>query len=176
MEKKLYCKRFSALFFTLSALCFSQIHTPEGNTSNSDKKPITSQKKDTIKEKTINEIVITAIKKGITNEGDKTVLNIDNNPIYNNLTVKDALEYMPKISIDKNGISVLGKKNILILVNGRESSLSIDNLPINKAKKIELISNASAKYDSKYDAVINVILDKWKNQGLSGNFLYNTTI
>lgn len=158
MEKKFLYKFISILLFIFSILCFSQ------------------QKKDTVKEKAIDEVIIIAIKKGITNERDKTVLNIDNNPIYNNLTIKDALEYMPKISVEDGSISVLGKKNILILVNGRESSLSISNIPVNKAKKIELISNASSMYDSKYDAVINIILDKWKNQGLSGNFLYNTTV
>ncbi|UZT99975.1 outer membrane beta-barrel protein [Chryseobacterium fluminis] len=159
MEKKLLYKFLSILLlFISSVICFSQT------------------KKDTIKEKAIDEVVITTIKKGITNERDKTVLNIDSNPIYNNLTLKDALEYMPKISIEDGSISVLGKKNVLILVNGRESSLSISNIPVSKAKKIELISNASSMYDSKYDAVINIVLDKWKNQGLSGNFLYNTTV
>lgn len=157
---------FFALLFGLVAVpYFSQIQTPKK-----------TQVKDTIKVRTIDEVVINTIKKGITTQGDKITMNIDDNPLYSNLTVKEALEFMPKVSIDDGKIKVVGKKKVLVLIDGRESSLRMDAIPVQQVKKIELMSNASVKYDAKYDAVINVILDKWKNQGISGNVLLNTTV
>lgn len=158
MERKYLFKFILFVFFLFSLFCFSQL------------------KKDTIEEKKIEEIVISTIKKGITTQGDKITMNIDDNPLYSNLTVKEVLEFMPKVSIDDGKIKVVGKKKVLVLIDGRESSLRMDAIPVQQVKKIELMSNASAKYDAKYDAVINVILDKWKNQGISGNVLLNTTI
>ena len=126
-------------------------------------------------EKNIDEVVIKAVKKGISYEGNKMILNIDNNPIYDNTTVIDALKYIPKLSVDDGKIMVNGKSKVLVLIDGRESSIPVENIPTKNVKKIEIINNSS-KYDAKYDAVINVILDKWENRGIKANILYNTTI
>ena len=126
-------------------------------------------------EKNIDEVVIKAVKKGISYEGNKMILNIDNNPIYDNTTVIDALKYIPKLSVDDGKITVNGKSKVLVLIDGRESSIPVENIPTKNVKKIEIINNSS-KYDAKYDAVVNVILDKWENRGIKANILYNTTI
>ncbi len=126
-------------------------------------------------EKNIDEVVIKAVKKGISYEGNKMILNIDNNPIYDNTTVIDALKYIPKLSVDDGKIMVNGKSKVLVLIDGRESSIPVENIPTKNVKKIEIINNSS-KYDAKYDAVVNVILDKWENRGIKANILYNTTI
>jgi len=104
------------------------------------------------------------------------VLDIDKNPIYENTTVIEVLGYIPKINTGDGKVKVDGKSNVLVLVDGRESTMSIESIPTSIVKKIEVISNASSKYGAQYDSVINIILDRWKNQGIRGNIFYNTTI
>ena len=127
-------------------------------------------------EKVIQEVIINGVKKRIFYEGNKMVLDIDKNPIYENTTVIEVLGYIPKINTGDGKVKVDGKSNVLVLVDGRESTMSIESIPTSIVKKIEVISNASSKYGAQYDSVINIILDRWKNQGIRGNIFYNTTI
>jgi hypothetical protein len=128
------------------------------------------------KQLVLDEVIVTSIKKSIKNENGTLTLYINKNPYFDNLSTKEALIYLPKIEINDNNISVLGKKRVLILINNRVSSLSIDNIPAKNVKKIELISNSSSKYSANYDAVINVTLNNWETKGISGNILNKTTI
>lgn len=127
-------------------------------------------------ENVIQEVIISGVKKGISHEGNKMVLNIDKNSIYENTTVIEILGYIPKLNTGDGKIKVDGKSNVLVLVDGRESTMSIESIPTSSVKKIEVISNASSRYGAQYDAVINIILDRWKNQGIRGNIFYNTTV
>ena len=85
-------------------------------------------------EKVIQEVIINGVKKRIFYEGNKMVLDIDKNPIYENTTVIEVLGYIPKINTGDGKVKVDGKSNVLVLVDGRESTMSLDSIPTSIVK------------------------------------------
>lgn len=118
----------------------------------------------------LGEVTITAEKKIIEYKSDKTILNIKDTPLSKENSITEALTVLPGISSSDDGkqISVLGKQNVEVWVNGRKSNIKISEIPASIVNEIEIISNPSAKYDASIDAIIDLKLDKWKLQGLYG--------
>lgn len=125
----------------------------------------------------LDEIVITAKKKNIQITNSGIVLRVDDSPFFDNATVLESLSIVPGVNITSgNSLNILGKQRILVLVNGRETNLSISDLPVRNVEKIEVNSSPDAKYDAKYDAVINVFLKKWVYEGFNGGINSTLTI
>jgi outer membrane receptor protein involved in Fe transport len=127
----------------------------------------------------LDEVVINAKKKLISRKGDKIVMNISNNAFADGKSTSEILKYAPNVWVDQssNAISLKGL-TATILINGRKSNLSNDNLMSylnglsnKELKSIEIISNPSARYDAEgLGGIINIITNKPKERGLSGNF------
>ena len=127
----------------------------------------------------LDEVVILAKKKLISRKGDKIVMNIANNAFADGKNASEILKYAPNVWVDQssNAISLKGL-SATILINGRKSNLSSDNLMSylnglsnKELKSIEIISNPSARYDAEgLGGIINIITNKTKEKGLSGNY------
>ena len=104
----------------------------------------------------LDEITIKAKKQNISRAFGITTLNIDDSPIFQNSTFKDAIMLIPEVNIVNENVKILGKNKTLYLINGRESNRNINDLLANQIEKIEVISNPSAKYQANYDSVINI--------------------
>ena len=132
-----------------------------------------------LEDKTVNldEVVIEARKKNVSIDNNGVTLTIDESPFFEGVNVPEAINIMPGVTVSSdNSISVLGKERILILINGRETNLNISDLPAKNVEKIEIDSTPSAKYDARYDVVMNVTFKKWLNQGFSGGVNSTLTI
>ena len=127
----------------------------------------------------LDEVVINAKKKLISRKGDKIVMNIANNAFADGKSTSEILKYAPNVWVDQssNAISLKGL-TATILINGRKSNLSSDNLMSylnglsnKELKSIEIISNPSARYDAEgLGGIINIITNKPKEKGLNGSF------
>ncbi len=92
-------------------------------------------------------------------------------------SVLDVLNNVPSLSADlKGNISLRGNNQVRVLINGRPSkiyrngSLALQSLPAELIKKIEIITNPSAKYEPEGSAgIINIILKKNSEIGFHGN-------
>ncbi|MFN8356676.1 MAG: TonB-dependent receptor [Spirosomataceae bacterium] len=120
--------------------------------------------------KTLNEVVVTAQKKLIQKTNEGFIVNAAANLTQAGGTATDLLKNTPTVSVDADGGITLRGKTPLILVNGRNSNLTnMDQLPASSIESIEIITNASAKYDANAESgIINIVLKKNKADGTNG--------
>jgi Outer membrane protein beta-barrel family/Carboxypeptidase regulatory-like domain len=127
--------------------------------------------------KTLQEFTVSAKKKLLEQDVDKTIINVDamvGNASNNSLEV---LSKSPGVTVDEKGtIALNGKTGVLVLVDGRSTYMSGEDLatylrsiPGGMLDKIELIDNPSAKYEAEGSAVINLRLKKRQRSGFVGN-------
>ena len=97
-------------------------------------------------------------------------------------TASDLLQNVPSVDVDIDGnVSLRGSDNVLILINGRTSTLMgqsradvLQQLPAHAIERIEVITNPSAKYKPDGTAgIINLVLKHPHDAGASGTFSFN---
>ena len=124
------------------------------------------------------ELEVTAEKKLIENTVEKKTYNVSKNTTISGGNALDALQSLPSVSIDIDGITTYrGSENVMILINGEQSGLitkdnnsALEQIPAEAVEKIEVISNPSAKFDAQgMSGVINIILKNDSNSGSSSN-------
>jgi hypothetical protein len=119
----------------------------------------------------IIETVVVKGEKKYSEQFNKTIFRPDSAIIKNSSNALDVLKNINLIEVDQlsGTITLLGESNTLVL---------IDNIPISRQKplssinpgeieRVEIINNPSSKYDAEYSGVINIILKKEKNKGIS---------
>jgi len=126
----------------------------------------------------LDEVEVTAEKKLIENTVEKKTYNVSKNTTISGGNALVALQSIPSVSIDIDGIvTYRGSENVMILINGEQSGLvskdnnnALEQIPAEAIEKIEIISNPSAKFDAQgMSGVINIILKKDNNSGSSSN-------
>ncbi|TCD07083.1 TonB-dependent receptor [Pedobacter frigidisoli] len=109
---------------------------------------------------------------------DKTVMNVESSIVATGNTALEVLAKIPGVSVNQDGvISVKGKSGVNVLIDGKSTFLSNEQLAIrlkslnsSELKSIELITNPSAKYDAEGNAgIINIKLKKNSGFGTNGN-------
>lgn len=88
----------------------------------------------------------------------------------------DVLNNVPSIEVDQEGnISLRGDANVLILIDGRPSTLAgslqtlLRTIPASNIERVEVVTNPSAKYDPDgTSGIINIVLKKNKLRGING--------
>lgn len=132
-------------------------------------------KKDTVK---LKEVQITSKKAMIQYKIDRTVVNVAAMLSNTGANALEVLEKSPGVIVDQHGgISFLGKSGVTILIDGKPTYLSGDNLaaylkslPASQLEEIELMSNPPAKYEASGTAgLINIKTKKEKSRGLNGS-------
>ncbi|WP_281542913.1 TonB-dependent receptor domain-containing protein [Maribacter aestuarii] len=124
----------------------------------------------------LDEVVVSYTKKLIDQKPDRIVFNIENNITAAGGDALDALKIAPGLRVDDNGISMLGRGNSQVMINGRIFPLSgaelvgyLNSISADDIKKIEVITNPPAKYEASGNGgLINIVLKKgvqnsWKN-------------
>lgn len=128
--------------------------------------------------KELKEVSVVAKKPYIEEKLDRTIVNIGSLISNTGGNALEALEKSPGVIVDGNGnISFKGKSGVLILVDGKPTYLSGDNLvdylkslPSSSLEQIELMDNPPAKYDAAGNAgVINIKTKRSKAEGFNGS-------
>lgn len=110
--------------------------------------------------------------------GNSINYDVENSPSSDGANLSELLQTIPGVSVvNDNKISIRGKDNPLILINGRPSTLAksdmdafLKSLPANSIKNIEVMTNPSAKYQaSGAGMVIDITLRKGYKSGLNGS-------
>ena len=126
----------------------------------------------------LDEVVITQKKALIEVKADKLIFNVANSPSASGTNGLDLLKKSPGVTLDiDNNISILGKNNIQIYLNGVQSRLSgndlttfLQSLTSDIIDSIEIISNPSSKYDAEgTGGIINIRLKKNVSTGFNGS-------
>jgi len=102
---------------------------------------------------------------------DKKVYNIEKNITVTGGTAEDALKTIPAVTVDLDGNVSMRNSSPQIFVDGRPTTLTIDQIPADAIESIEVISNPSAKYDASggMSGIINIVLKKNRKTGYNGN-------
>jgi len=133
--------------------------------------------------KNLQEVAIVSRKKLIERKVDRLVFNVENSTAATGGNALDALRVTPRIKVQNDQISMIGKKNMSAMVDGKIVLLSGDDLlnllksiPSDQIKSIEVITAPPAQYDAEGNSgLINIKLKKSKlnqwNTSLRGSYI-----
>lgn len=101
---------------------------------------------------------------------DKTVFNVESSITTEGATAVEVLEEIPSVDVDLDGnVTLRGSENVTILVDGRPTNLTLDQIPANLIQSIEVITNPSARLEPDGEAgILNVVLKKSRAAGFNG--------
>ena len=106
---------------------------------------------------------------------DRKVINVGKDLTTAGATASEIMNNSPSVNVDQDGkISLRGNENVRVLVDGRPSNIEASQLlkqiPSTSIKKIELITNPSAKYNPEgMSGIINIVLHKNANDGFNAS-------
>ncbi len=118
--------------------------------------PVDSVAVDSLPDVELNEIVVSH--QNIKQEGDRTIITVDNEMKRGAVKAGDLLGRVPGAYYDpvSTEISYLGSKNVVVLVDSLERNVDyIKRLNVERFDRIDVIRQPSGKYDG-YDALINL--------------------
>lgn len=171
-------------FISISAVgyhkVFSHTFSLHSNNSPYDLEPITASDKT----EELEEITVTAEAPMFEHKIDRTIINVQNIISGTGGSALDLLQRSPGVTVDKisNTISLSGKENIKIMINGRMSRLPyesvvqmLEGVNAENIEQIELITNPPAKYEAEGDGgIIHIVMKKQEDFGTNGTFSLKT--
>ncbi|MCL2652083.1 MAG: TonB-dependent receptor family protein [Candidatus Azobacteroides sp.] len=118
----------------------------------------------------LKEVTVYAPKTLIVRKMDRVVFNVGNSVAATGGDALDALKLAPGVQVRNDNVSLIGKSNMLVLVDDKEIHLSGDDLmnylksiPSDNIKNIEVITTPPAKYEAEGNSgIINIVLKKEK--------------
>ncbi len=123
----------------------------------------------------LDDVTIVAERTTIEQKIDRKVINVGKDLTTTGGTAAEIMNNIPSINVDQDGnIALRGNQNVRILIDGKPTNISATQLlrqiPSTSIKKIELITNPSAKYNPEgMSGIINIVLHKNSNIGFNGN-------
>jgi outer membrane receptor protein involved in Fe transport len=102
---------------------------------------------------------------------DKKVFNVDKNIVSTGGTAVDVMRNVPSVQVDIDGNVKLRNASPQIYIDGRPTTLTLDQIPADAIQSVEVITNPSAKYDASGGnaGILNIVLKKNKKSGYNGN-------
>ncbi|WP_288438271.1 outer membrane beta-barrel family protein [uncultured Chryseobacterium sp.] len=134
----------------------------------------------------IQAISLTKKKKLVERKIDRLVFNVENSVAATGGTAIDALKTTPLVRIQDEKVSIVGKGEVLVMIDDRIQRMSPDDLssllksiPSDNIQSIEVITTPPAKYDAEGDSgLINIKLKKGRanswNANIGGNYTQKT--
>ena len=116
-------------------------------------------------------VVIEAESSAFRIEFDKRVYDVDKNPMNAGGTGEDVLRNIPSLQVDIDGNVSLRNAAPQIFVDGRPTTLTIDQIPADAIQRVEIITNPSAKYDASGGGggIINIVMKNNRSTGYNGS-------
>ncbi len=120
-------------------------------------------------EQLLKEVDVVAEKPIFTTTIDRKVYNVDKDMSVKGGTGLDAVKNIPTINVDADGNVQLRNQDVTIYVDGKPTTLTLQQIPADQIDRIEVISNPSAKYSAETTGgILNVILKKNSKPGYNG--------
>jgi outer membrane receptor protein involved in Fe transport len=101
---------------------------------------------------------------------DRKIFNVDKNLVSSGQTATEVMKSIPSLSVDIDGNVTLRNAAPQLFVDGRPTTLTMDQIPADIIDKVELITNPSAKFDASGGnaGILNIVLKKNKKTGYNG--------
>ncbi|MBD5258849.1 MAG: TonB-dependent receptor [Barnesiella sp.] len=117
----------------------------------------------------LQEVIVTAKQPATKLVGSTLVSTIPGSNLAELGTALDVLAQLPMIKVIDNAVSVIGKSNIEIYIDGRpmRDDMALQHLLSSNLKKVELLMAPGAAYESTTGAVLKITTRRNFVQGLS---------
>jgi outer membrane receptor protein involved in Fe transport/uncharacterized protein YdeI (BOF family) len=128
-----------------------------------------------IEEKTLDNVTVTASRPGLQLGIDRKVFNVDKNLVSTGGTAVDVMRNVPSLNVDIDGNVTMRNNTPQIFVDGRPTTMTLDQIPADAIESIEIITNPSAKFDASGGTagILNVVLKKNRKVGYNGSIRTN---
>lgn len=116
-------------------------------------------------------VTVTATRPGMSLSIDRKVFNVDKSISSAGGTAEDVMRNVPSLSVDIDGNLTLRNSSPQIFVDGRPTTLTLEQIPADAIESVELITNPSAKFDASGGGagIVNIVLKKNRKTGYNGS-------
>jgi outer membrane receptor protein involved in Fe transport len=133
----------------------------------------------------LKEVEVTAEKSTMDLKVDKKVFNVGKDLSARGGTGLDVMKNIPSVSVDASGNVTLRNNTPQVYIDGRPTTLTLEQIPADQIDRVEVITNPSAKYEAAASGgILNVVLKRNTKPGYNGlvnlgigtNDQYNTMV
>ncbi|MBX3257235.1 MAG: TonB-dependent receptor [Chitinophagaceae bacterium] len=119
----------------------------------------------------LGEVTVVATKPMFQMGVDRRIFNVDKNITTTGQTATEIMKNVPGVNVDIDGNVTLRNAAPTIFVDGRPTTMTLDQIPADAIESVEIITNPSAKFDASggMAGILNVILKKNRKAGYNGN-------
>ncbi|MES2454171.1 MAG: outer membrane beta-barrel family protein [Bacteroidota bacterium] len=127
--------------------------------------------------KELKEVAIANKRPVLERKLDRWIFNLNNTIVANGSSLFEALQVAPFLQVSDNGVSMVGKGGMGVMINekivylsGTELTNYLKTLRAEGVEKIEIITTPPAKYEAQGNAgLINIVLKKNESLGWRGS-------
>jgi len=119
----------------------------------------------------LQNVTVTANKPLLTMGIDRKIFNVEKNLTSVGGTAVDVMKNVPSVNVDIDGNVSLRNAAPQIFVDGRPTTLTLEQIPADDIASVEIITNPSAKFDASGGGagILNIVLKKNRKAGYNGN-------
>jgi outer membrane receptor protein involved in Fe transport len=119
----------------------------------------------------LQNVTVVSSKSALTMSIDRKVFNVEKNLTSVGGTAVDVMKNVPSVSVDIDGNVTMRNAAPQIFVDGRPTTMTLDQIPADAIATVELITNPSAKFDASGGGagILNIVLKKNRKAGYNGN-------
>ena len=125
--------------------------------------------------KQLKEVVLNS-DRGLLQMGiDRKIFSVDKSLTSQGGTAVDVMKNVPSVNVDIDGNVTLRNAAPQIFVDGRPSTLTLEQIPADAIGSVEIITNPSAKFDASGggSGILNIVLKKTRKTGYNGSLRAN---
>ena len=102
---------------------------------------------------------------------DRKIYNVEKDISAQGGSATDVMKNVPSVQVDIDGNVTLRNSTPTIFVDGRPTTLTLDQIPADAIQSVEIITNPGAKYDASggTSGILNIVLKKNRKAGYNGN-------
>ena len=121
----------------------------------------------------LQSVTVTASAPGLKMDIDKKTFSVDKNIVTAGGTAVDVMRNVPSLQVDIDGNVKLRNAAPQIYIDGRPTTLTLDQIPADAIQSVEVITNPSAKFDASGGnaGILNIVLKKNKKTGYNGTLM-----
>ena len=119
----------------------------------------------------LQDVTITSNKPLMTMSIDRKIFNVEKNLNSVGGTAVDVMKNIPSVNVDIDGNVTLRNAPPQIFVDGRPTTMTLEQIPADAIATVEIITNPSAKFDASGggSGILNIVLKKNRKAGYNGN-------
>jgi outer membrane receptor protein involved in Fe transport len=119
----------------------------------------------------LQNVTVTSSAKSLFEMGvDRKIFNVDKNLVSTGQTATEVMKQIPSLNVDIDGNVTLRNATPQLFIDGRPTTLTMDQIPADIIDRVEMITNPSAKFDASGGnaGILNIVLKKNKKTGYNG--------